>query len=180
MWPRSTPSSRPSRLRRASLAALATLALAACRQDMHDQHKLGPLEGTPFFPDGRGSRQPVEGTVARGLLKEDRHLYEGRFGDDGPGPAGELVDKFPMPVDRALLSRGRERYDIYCSPCHARTGEGDGMVVRRGFQRPPTFHRDELRSAKVGYLYEVITKGLGVMPSYAAQVTTRDRCAIVA
>jgi len=164
----------------ALLAALATGAGGACRQDMHDQNKIEPLEGTPFFPDGRGSRHPVEGTVARGLLKEDRHLHEGRYGEDGDGPAGELVDTFPMPVTREMILRGRERYDIFCSPCHARTGEGDGMVVRRGFQRPPTFHRGELRKAKVGYLFEVITKGLGVMPSYAVQVPAPDRWAIVA
>ena len=176
MWPR-------SKLRLGSVLSAGCVAAAlvgGCRQDMHDQQKIEPLEGTPFFPDGRGSRQPVEGTVARGLLKEDRHLYEGRFGEDAAGPQGELVDTFPMPVDRQLLLRGRERYDIYCSPCHSRTGDGDGMIVRRGFQRPPTFHRDELRTQKVGYLYEVISKGLGVMPSYAAQIPVRDRWAIVA
>jgi mono/diheme cytochrome c family protein len=177
MWPKSKPD------RRAGLALAASVALAAlsaCRQDMHDQHKIEPYEATTFFPDSRGTRDPVAGTVARGLLEEDRHLYEGRFAAGAAGPAGELVDTFPMAVDRALLARGQERYQIFCSPCHARTGDGDGMVVRRGFQRPRTFHRDELRSAKVGYLYEVISKGLGVMPSYAPQISVPDRWAIVA
>jgi len=173
MWPRYRPEA-------SCLALVMAAALAACRQDMHDQNKLEPLEATPFFTDGRGSREPVEGTVARGLLKADRHLWEGRYGDDGGGPPGELVDTFPMPVTRDVVVRGRERFDIYCSPCHSKTGEGDGMVVRRGFQRPPTFHRDELRQAKVGYLFEVISKGLGVMPSYAAQIPVADRWAIVA
>ena len=193
MWPKSRPSPVARSRSRAigprdsgglglglGCVVACFIVFLGCRQDMHDQQKIEPLEGTPFFPDGRGSRQPVEGTVARGLLKEDRHLYDGRFGEDGAGPQGELVDTFPMPVDRQLLLRGRERYDIYCSPCHSRTGDGDGMIVRRGFQRPPTFHRDELRSQKVGYIYEVISKGLGVMPSYAAQIPVRDRWAIVA
>ena len=93
---------------------------------------------------------------------------------------GEPCDTFPMPVTREVLLRGQERFDIYCSPCHSRTGDGDGMIVRRGFQRPPTFHRDELRQAKVGYLFEVVTKGLGVMPAHATQIPVEDRWAIVA
>ena len=147
---------------------------AGCRQDMHDQNKIEPLEASPFFGDRRGSRHPVDGTVARGHLNEDRHFFEGRT------DAGELVDSFPMPVTKELLLHGRERYDIFCTPCHARTGNGDGMVVRRGFRRPPTFHKDDLRAAKVGHFFEVITKGLGVMPSYSAQIPPADRWAIVA
>jgi hypothetical protein len=150
-------------------------ALSGCRQDMHDQHKIEPGESSPVFADGRGMRHPVEGTVARGRLFDDRHLYEGR-----DAVTGELVDAFPMPVTKEVLLRGRERYDVFCSPCHSRTGEGDGMVVRRGFKRPPSFHREELRKAKVGYVFEVVTKGFGVMPSYAAQVPASDRWAIVA
>jgi mono/diheme cytochrome c family protein len=175
MSPRSKPERSRARPGRLALAALlAAAALVGCRQDMHDQRKIEPLEATPFFADGRGSRKPVDGTVARGKLKDDRHLHEGRTA------AGELVDELPMPVNKDLLLRGRERFDIYCSPCHARTGDGDGMVVRRGFQKPPTFHRDELRKAKLGHLFEVISKGLGAMPAYAAQIKVEDRWAIVA
>jgi cytochrome c553 len=177
MSPRSKPDARRAVLLLSALAASLPL---GCRQDMHDQNKIEPLEATPFFADGRGSRKPVDGTVARGQLKEDRHFYEGRYGDGDDGPRGELVDTFPVPVTRDLLLRGQERFTIYCAPCHARTGDGDGMVVRRGFQRPLTFHRDELRQAKVGYIFEVMTKGLGVMPPYAAQVPAADRWAIVA
>jgi hypothetical protein len=162
------------------LLVAGALSVSGCRQDMHDQQKLEPLEATPFFADGRGSRQPAEGTVARGQLHEDRHYWEGRYAADGTGPAGEPVDSFPMPVTREMLARGRERYDIYCTPCHSRTGEGDGMIVRRGFQRPPTFHSDTLRNQKVGHLFEVIGKGLGAMPPYAAQIPVPDRWAIVA
>jgi hypothetical protein len=167
-------------------ACAALGALLGCRQDMHDQHKVKPLSRSPFFADGRGSRQPVEGTVARGQLHEDRHLHDGRCHDgghphtpEGEGE-GEPCDTFPMPVTREVLLRGRERFDIYCSPCHSRTGDGDGMVVQRGFQKPPTFHRDELRQAKPGYLFEVVTKGLGVMPAHATQIPVSDRWAIVA
>ena len=155
-------------------AAIACAALAACRQDMHDQHKLKRLAESPFFADGRGSRAPVDGTVARGHLHADRHMYEGLT------DAGELVDSFPMPVTNEVLARGRERYDIFCSPCHSRTGRGDGMVVRRGFKAPPTFHKDELRTAKLGHFFEVVTKGFGVMPSYAVQIPAEDRWAIIA
>jgi hypothetical protein len=160
-----------------ALAFCAALgAVAGCRQDMHDQRKIQPLEASPFFADGRGSRHPVEGTIARGHLREDRHLYEGRCG----AGEGELCDTFPMPVTKDVLMRGQERFNIYCTPCHSRTGDGDGMVVRRGFQRPPSFHRDELRQAKIGYLFEVVTKGLGVMPAHATQIPVSDRWAIVA
>jgi hypothetical protein len=171
-----SPKSKPERR---ALVALGLTLSSACRQDMHDQNKIEPLEETPFFADGRGSRKPVEGTVARGLLHEDRHFDEGRFGDDADGPAGELVDTFPMPVTKELMLRGRERYDIFCSPCHARTGEGDGMIVRRGFKRPPSLHTGELQKAKVGYLFEVISLGFGVMPSYSVQIAATDRWAIV-
>jgi mono/diheme cytochrome c family protein len=168
--------SRPERL---AICAAALLALAGgCRQDMHDQNKLEPGEASPFFGDGRGARHPVEGTVARGRLRDDRHLHEGKTSP--LGAPDELADTFPMPVTRELVQRGQERYNIFCAPCHARTGDGDGMVVRRGFQKPQTFHREELRTAKVGHVFEVVSKGLGVMPGYAAQINAPDRWAIVA
>ena len=127
-----------------------------CRQDMHDQEKLEPLEASSLFPDGRASRHPVEGTVARGDLEADHHLHEGKErlpappttwdgeggGDPTPPPEPEYHDAttFPFVVSRADLERGRERYDIHCAPCHSKSGHGDGMVVRRGLRRPPSFH----------------------------------------
>jgi mono/diheme cytochrome c family protein len=115
----------------------------------------------------------VAGTVARGQLREDAVFHTGRAG-------AAFVASVPVPVDEALLKRGRERYGIYCTPCHGQSGQGDGLVVQRGFRRPPTFHADRLRTQPDGYLYDVITNGFGTMPDYAAQVTPRDRWAIVA
>jgi len=175
MWPR-------SRIDRLFLLCVLS---AGCRQDMHDSPHLEPLEQTSFFRDGRASRDPVEGTVARGQLNNDIHFYEGRRVIKEPELAGqtaetEVVDSFPYEVTRSMLLRGRERYDIFCSPCHSRTGNGDGMVVRRGFTRPPSLHTDKLRQAPVGHLYDVVRRGLGAMPSYAAQIPVADRWAIVA
>lgn len=152
----------------AGLAFLAT----GCRQQMADQTSGRPLRSSDFFADGRGSRPLVEGTVARGHLREDTVLYTGKSG-------GQFVDLLPLPVTRAVLERGRERFNIFCSPCHDRLGEGGGMVVLRGYPRPTSFHIDRLREAKVGYLYDVITNGFGRMPSYAAQIPVEDRWAIV-
>ncbi|MGH9657344.1 MAG: c-type cytochrome, partial [Bryobacteraceae bacterium] len=145
----------------------------ACRQDMHDQPKYEPLEASRFFADGRASRPLIAGTVPRGFLREDAHLYTGKIG-------GEPADRFPFPIDRAVLDRGRERFNIYCTPCHDRLGNGLGMVVRRGFRRPPSYHTDRLRAAPAGYLFDVVTNGFGAMPDYAAQIQPRDRWAIVA
>jgi mono/diheme cytochrome c family protein len=147
--------------------------LCACRQDMHDQPRYEPLEGSAFFDDRRASRPPLPGTVARGQLREDEALHAGTR-------AGALVAEIPLPLTRALLARGRERYDIYCSPCHDRVGYGAGMIVQRGYRKPPSFHDDRLRQVPAGYLYQAITNGFGVMPSYAAQIHERDRWAVVA
>jgi hypothetical protein len=163
---------------RTALLALALL-LGACRQDMHDQLKLEPLEQSTFFADGRASRSPVDGTVARGQLLLDRHLHEGTRLDEGTSEP-KLVEEFPFEVTRDVLLRGRERYDIFCAPCHARTGAGDGMVVRRGFRRPPSLHEERLRTIAVGHLYDVIRRGLGAMPPYASQIPVNDRWAVVA
>lgn len=159
---------------RAARAAgvLAVLALWGCRQDMHDQPRYKPLAGSDFFADGRASRPLVAGTVARGFLRDDARLYAGK---DGAG----FLAEFPVPVDLALVQRGRERYDIFCSPCHGRTGQGNGMVVQRGYRRPPSLHIDRLRREKPGYVYDVITSGFGIMPDYAAQIPVQDRWAIV-
>jgi mono/diheme cytochrome c family protein len=155
------------------LVLLLLCVTAGCRQDMHDQPKYESLEASTFFPDGRASRPLVPGTVARGQLREDTHLYDGKV-------AGKPADTFPYPIDLKTLERGQQRYNIYCSPCHDAIGNGDGMVVRRGFRRPPSYHIERLRLAPPGYFYDVITNGFGAMQDYAAQIPVRDRWAIAA
>lgn len=157
----------------AAIVAAALLALTGCRQDMHDQPKYTPLRESTFFADGRSGRAPVEGTVARGHLRDDTLLHTGKVGN-------AQATMFPFPIDEAVMARGRERYDIFCSPCHARTGLGDGLVVLRGYRRPPSFHDARLRTAPVGHLFDVITNGFGAMPDYAAQIRAEDRWAIAA
>jgi mono/diheme cytochrome c family protein len=149
------------------------IGLTACRQDMHDQPRYEPLSQSTFFADGLSARSPVAGTVARGHLREDTLLYTGKID-------GANATTFPFPVDARVMARGRERYDIFCSPCHARTGLGDGMVVQRGYRQPPTLHSDRLRGAPPGHFFDVITNGFGAMPEYAAQIPAEDRWAIVA
>jgi mono/diheme cytochrome c family protein len=153
--------------------AVAALLLAGCRQDMHDAPRYDPLEASAFFPNGAASRLPVANTVARGQLNEDRHLYEGVVD-------GRAAESFPMPVTAAVMARGQERFNVFCSPCHGRTGQGNGMVVQRGFRQPPSFHEDRLRNAPVGYYFDVMTHGFGAMQDYAAQVPVADRWAIAA
>jgi mono/diheme cytochrome c family protein len=157
------------------LAALvvAGVALAACRQDMHDAPRYDPLERSVFFADGLSARPLIANTVARGQLREDRHLYEGVVD-------GQPADTFPMEVTPAVMQRGQERFNVFCSPCHGQTGEGNGMVVQRGFRQPPTYHQDRLRDAPVGYFFDVMTRGFGAMPDYASQVPVADRWAIAA
>ena len=156
-----------------------TVAGEACRQDMHDQPKYIPLRQSAFFGDDRSARPIVPGTVARGQLHADSLLYTGKV--DGAGGAGSKdAEVFPFPITEAVLARGQERFNIYCSPCHGRTGQGDGMVVRRGYRRPPTYHQDRLSTAPVGHFFDVITNGFGAMPDYAAQIAAEDRWAIVA
>jgi mono/diheme cytochrome c family protein len=157
----------------AALAA-ALAPAAGCRDDMADQPRYEPLVASDFFPDGMASRPLVEGTIARGQLPEDRAL------ETGKGADGEFLAELPVPLDDRLLRRGQERFNIFCSVCHGRTGEGNGMIVQRGFRRPPTYHSDRLRGMPVGYFYDVITHGFGAMPSYRKQVPLADRWAIVA
>lgn len=152
--------------------ALALVA-GACRQDMHDQPKYKALAASRFFADGKAARTPVKGTVARGYLHADEALYSGRV-------HGQPVTEFPVPVTRLLVERGRERYTIFCSPCHGALGDGLGMVVRRGFRQPPSFHLDRLRQAPPGHYFDVITNGFGAMASYASRVPPEDRWAIIA
>ncbi|HEX7616177.1 MAG TPA: cytochrome c [Thermoanaerobaculia bacterium] len=158
------------------LSALPVLALAlgGCRNDMHHQAKIKPFRESTFFADGASARALPEGTVARGFLREDAALSRGQ------GPDGKFVEKIPVEITRALLLRGQERFNIYCSPCHGRTGEGQGMIVQRGFKRPMSYHVDRLRAERAGYFFDVMTNGFGQMSSYAAQVPPEDRWAIVA
>jgi mono/diheme cytochrome c family protein len=154
---------------------------------MHDQPKYRPLRPTEFFDDGRSARPFVEGTVARGHLNEDDLLYHGRT-DQSAAPVASgapttgqgFADVFPFEVTREVVDRGEERFNIYCSVCHDKSGTGLGMVVRRGYRQPPSFHIDRLKSAPAGYFFDVITNGFGAMPDYSAQISARDRWAIVA
>jgi mono/diheme cytochrome c family protein len=164
------------RLRQISVVGLlaAIAVLAACRLDMHVQPRQNPLSRSDFFADQRSERPPVEGTVARGELREDTYFYTGKAGNS-PG------DSMPFPVTKEVLQRGRERFDIYCAPCHSRVGDGNGFIPSRGFARkPPSYHIERLRKAPLGYFYDVITNGFGIMPDYAAQIPPRDRWNIVA
>ena len=153
---------------------LCLLVLAVgCRQDMHDQPKYKPLARSDFFADHRASRAPVPGTVARGQLRDDGLLYTGKLG-------GQLADALPVELTPELLKTGRTRFESFCSPCHGRVGRGDGVVVRRGFKPPSSFHIERLRRASVGYFFDVMTNGFGAMADYAAQVPVKDRWAIAA
>ncbi len=140
---------------------------------MHLQPKYKPDEPSSFFDDGRSERQPVPGTVARGHLEDDELLYQGKID-------GRIADEFPFPITREDLQRGRDRFEIFCAPCHDYTGSGRGMIVQRGFQRPPSYHIERLRQAPVGHFFDVMTNGYGAMHSYASQVPVKDRWRIAA
>ena len=161
------------RRRLAIVTVALSSALVACRQDMHDAPRYEPLEASTFFSDGRSSRPLVANTVARGQLREDELLYTGKIG-------GQLATEFPMPVTAEMMARGQERFNVFCSPCHGRTGDGTGLIVQRGFRQPPSYYEDRLVNAPVGYLFDVMTNGFGAMPDYRAQIAPRDRWAIVA
>jgi len=155
------------------LLGVLCVSVAGCRQDMHDQPKYIPLRQSTFFADQRSARPLVAGTVDRGQLRDDPRLFTGKVN-------GADATIFPFPIDEKVMARGQQRFNIYCSPCHGRTGQGDGMVVQRGYRRPPTYHQDRLRDAAVGHFFDVMTNGFGAMPDYAAQVSPRDRWAIAA
>jgi mono/diheme cytochrome c family protein len=174
---------------------------------MQDQPKMKPFRSSTFFRDGLSSRQPIEGTVARGFLKEDTEFFTGKKAGKtsadasmpaqappGPQPSGtsaaqtlqgpaafpDDVEVFPIAVTKDVVTRGKERYEIFCSACHGLTGNGDGMIVRRGFRRAASFNDDRLRQAPVGHFFDAITNGWGAMPSYAPQIPPEDRWAITA
>ncbi|MDQ3071297.1 MAG: cytochrome c [Acidobacteriota bacterium] len=158
---------------RVMVVILAPLALGACRQDMHDNPRSEPLEASRVFADRSASRTLVEGTVPRGHLNDDDFLHTGKQN-------GQPVTTFPFAVTREVLDRGENRFNIYCAPCHSRIGDGNGMVVQRGHRQPPSFHIDRLRDAPPGYMFDVMTSGFGAMPDYRAQISPRDRWAVVA
>jgi Cytochrome C oxidase, cbb3-type, subunit III len=163
---------------RQTLVVATLLAVVAvfsgCRSDMQVQPRQNPLSRSEFYADQRSERPPVEGTVARGELDEDTYFYTGKLGNN-PG------DYMPFSVTKEVLERGRERYNIYCAPCHSRVGDGNGFIPSRGFARkPPSFHIPRLQKAQLGYFYDVITNGFGIMPDYASQIPPRDRWSIVA
>ncbi len=151
----------------------AALSLSACRQDMHNQPKYKPYVQSDFFADHRSERPQVFGTVARGHLRVDEARYEGRVNNTD-------IDYFPIPITRADIARGEERFNIYCTPCHGRLGDGRGLVVMRGFHQPPSYHIDRLRTAPVGHFFDVMTNGFGAMASYASRVAPDDRWRIAA
>ncbi len=182
------------------LSLVVVLAATGCRRDMQDQPKVKPLRGATFFADGLGSRQPIEGTIPRGFLRDDNpEFYTGKKSGAATASAtpaqqqtanaqagaqqnsypDDVVD-FPIPVTKEVVERGQSRYAIFCSACHGLTGNGDGMIVRRGFRRAASFNDDRLRQAPVGHFFDAITNGWGAMPSYAPQIPVQDRWAIIA
>jgi mono/diheme cytochrome c family protein len=147
--------------------------LAGCRQDMHDQPKFIPQRGTEFFADGRSARPQVEYTVARGQLHQDSYYSSGLIN-------GQEGNTMPFPATQQVLERGQERYNIYCTPCHSRVGNGEGLIVMRGYRPAGNFQTERLMSAPLGHFFYVMTNGYGAMPEYAAQVAPEDRWAIAA
>lgn len=190
--------SRQLRGRIAFLLTAFCVLLSGCgvRLDMQDQPRYKTYKKSEFFADKRGSRDLLPGTVARGQLNEDKAFYTGRIDNpdlnapvqtttDASGNTlvttfPNAIDEFPVPVTKELIDRGQDRFNIHCVVCHGPTGAGDGMVVRRGFPQPPTYHDDRLRNAPVGHFFDVMTNGWGRMSSYAYQVSPADRWAIVA
>jgi mono/diheme cytochrome c family protein len=185
------------RTRSLLLAAFCLFAIGCgVRFDMQDQPRYKTYKKSDFFADGRASRNLPEGTVARGFLKENKALHTGKI--DNPDPNVQVqtttdasgntlvtsfpnaIDEFPIPVTQELIDRGQDRYNIYCIVCHGPVGAGDGMIVRRGFSQPPTYHDDRLRNAPVGHFFDVMTNGWGKMNSYSDKLSAADRWAVVA
>lgn len=172
------PETRPCRMSAFSALVLSfasALLLTGCelRRAMYDQPKYTPLQESTFFDDGMASRHPVEHTIARGYLEDDPHLYNGMVD-------GAMAETFPFEITHEIMRRGQERFNIFCAPCHDRTGNGNGIIVQRGFKRPTSYHEQRLVESPVGYFYQVIKNGFGVMNGYAPQIPVRDRWAIVA
>jgi mono/diheme cytochrome c family protein len=155
------------------LGALSLSLLASCREDMQNQPKFIPLRENQFYSDNRSARPIIEGTIARGQLEDDPLLYTGKVN-------GQEADQFPFPITEKDLARGRERFNIFCSPCHSQLGDGNGMIVQRGFKKPPSYFDPRLMKAPVGHFFNVITNGRGAMANYSAQVPVADRWRIAA
>jgi len=167
------PVRRPARCSLLAARLMIVLLLCACRQKMAVQPKYDPLEPSDFFADGMAARPRIPGTVARGEANLTGFLATGKIdGKDGDG--------FPFPITAQVMNRGQERFNIYCSECHGRLGDGNGMIPSRGYRRPPSYHTATLRAAPTGHFFDVMTNGFGAMPSYAPQVPVADRWAIIA
>ena len=172
--------------------AFASAALGGCRNDMQDQPRFETYQANPMFADSASARPLIAGTVSRTALHEDSLLYTGHLpageqvipeseqGIDTQGAGKGFSNEFPFKVTRKVILRGEQRFNIYCSPCHGRTGMGNGMIVQRGMPVPPNFHSDQIRSLPAGFLFDVITNGFARMFSYAARVKPEDRWAIAA
>jgi len=156
-----------------SFLLLPILIFGGCRQEMYDQPSYRPLKESDFFANKMASRPVVANTVARDQLNEPESFFTGKIGTN-------LLERFPIELNHEVLARGHQRYDIYCAPCHSAIGDGQGMIVQRGFPPPPSYHIDRLREAPVGHFYDVITHGYGIMYSYANRVSPADRWAIAA
>ena len=162
--------------RKAVLGAVtfaALLSATGCRQDMHNQPKYKPLAATDFFGDRRSARPAIADTVARGQLRIDQARYTGKLN-------GKDVTAIPIQITRDDLERGHDRFEIYCSPCHGRLGDGQGMIVKRGLRQPPSYHDERLVTAPIGHFFDVMTNGYGAMYSYASRVAVDDRWRIAA
>ncbi len=155
------------------MAGFSVLTLAGC-DNMREGNRLKPYERTPFFENDSTARELPPGTVPRGFLRADKHLYEGL------SPSGELATEFPFPITAEVLARGKERFNIYCSVCHGVTGQADGMIVRRGYKKPPVYQEERLKNMPVGYFFHVMTEGFGVMSSYKTELMPEDRWAVAA
>jgi mono/diheme cytochrome c family protein len=164
---------REGRVVRGALLVVVALGIAGCRQDMHDTPRYEAFEASTSFADGRASRNLPVGTVARGWLREDEAMYTGKVN-------GQFVDTFPFAISHDDLLRGQQRFNVYCTPCHGRLGDGQGMVVQRGLRQAASYHQDRLRQERIGYFFDVITNGFGAMQGYAEQVPVRDRWLIAA
>lgn len=165
---------RKQSVRLAALASVAALLLiAGCRQDMQDEPKMIPQRGTTMFADGRSARPQVLDTVARGQLDEDQYFYTGLIN-------GKEQDAMPYPVTLEVLERGQERFNVYCTPCHSRVGNGDGMIVQRGYKPAGNYHDAKRLAEPLSHYFFVMTHGYGAMPDYSSEITPVDRWAIAA